>query len=855
MTLRLISFIALNGNLFPLGTTTYPITRGIRVEIAGTILFFLLGILSQSKLWKVIKNRRERKAAEHNDREAQREREEEDLGRRLEEGNHRERAQWEAIYGDKDNGNVDMADSGVGTEAPDSRKVSASMVDTKEIRNSTGEAIEMHNLDGTAAKRGSRARDSATPTVMLVHDDEEIHEAQGLGQEIGNKPHHRFSRSSMRTSTPDGFLDIPTHGSSPAHSQSNSPMPLQIAKRKSVPPPPEVIPLPFTVPLAEDSDNDDRSSAVTYAESDRYPATPTKRLSGRSILKRLSGRSLLEPSQSEEALVIPHVEDDQASSIAATIDEDGEGTRSSQPEEKVEMRQGKQLEAGKLEQSDNTNLPELPSFSAINDLNPLTFMATPDSNKIGDIPTCSTANVNAQRPAINNLNSTSSSELPPLHSSGVVSKNSTQRTSLTSSTDPKRDDCVEQTEDIGTVGQSNTTSDTRQVDPAERRPKTANSPKSAVPSEASARRSSKASFTEQLPTKLSKVVMSYRTNEWAKHLSDAEKPELDELRLAEQSREDQEAEAAVPVHIEELQQTATDAQPPPASRISSHLSTHGNQQLSGPVRSSSRLSAQDRQPRVSLSQTPYGIIPTIPPSQSLLAAGGPQQSLALNTRGLRSSSTPLTSVPLVESPIEEGLESSYPSRFTPSPLPSNTLLAKRDHIVRNRYSSLPFSPSPAESSVQLTPNDSASVRNGQLSSLDDDDDNMSLSQRKSLIQQQRQLQQSSAHLSPQGRSFDSPQPQRYSSPVNLDRREAMLASWRHSVRQDLALNQQPNFSVDARRQDLMMEKYQSGLHQQQQAMAVNYRDSVFDQAMRRGDMLDLHKEAIRKMQASANKHV
>ncbi len=83
----------------------------------------------------------------------------------------------------------------------------------------------------------------------------------------------------------------------------------------------------------------------------------------------------------------------------------------------------------------------------------------------------------------------------------------------------------------------------------------------------------------------------------------------------------------------------------------------------------------------------------------------------------------------------------------------------------------------------------------------------------------------------------------------------MLASWRHSVRQDLALNQQPNSSVDARRQDLMMEKYQSGLNQQQQAMAVNYRDSVFDQAMRRGDMLDLHKEAIRKMQASANKHV
>jgi hypothetical protein len=54
--------LALNSNLFPLGTSTYPITRGIRVEVAGIILIFLLGIVSQSKLWKVIKERREKKA-------------------------------------------------------------------------------------------------------------------------------------------------------------------------------------------------------------------------------------------------------------------------------------------------------------------------------------------------------------------------------------------------------------------------------------------------------------------------------------------------------------------------------------------------------------------------------------------------------------------------------------------------------------------------------------------------------------------------------------------------------------------------------------------------------------------------
>jgi hypothetical protein len=33
----------------------------------------------------------------------------------------------------------------------------------------------------------------------------------------------------------------------------------------------------------------------------------------------------------------------------------------------------------------------------------------------------------------------------------------------------------------------------------------------------------------------------------------------------------------------------------------------------------------------------------------------------------------------------------------------------------------------------------------------------------------------------------------------------------------------------------------------------NQRDSAFDERMRRGDMLDAHREAMRKMQAKANR--
>ncbi len=862
--------LALNSNLFPLGTSTYPITRGIRVEVAGIILIFLLGIVSQSKLWKVIKERREKKAVERHDRELQREREEEDLGRRLEEGNYRERAQWEAVYGDKIKPSIDVADSGIGTEDPDSvRKLSASIVDTKDLGNSMAETIEMNDLNGykrvshgeTATKKESRARDSATPTVMVAQDDDGIHELNSHGQEIVPKPQERYSQASIGISTPHGLLEVPNQGRSTAGDHSNGTKPRSTPVEKSLPPAPEVVPLPFTIPVAEDSDgDDDGSSILTFAESAQYEADHPKRLSGKSILKRLSGRSLPRPSQSEEALVVPHVEDDQASSIAATIDDDGDEIRSWERTQSEEESEEEQLQPDTNHHMISSQLPELPNFSAMSGLDSATnaspikedyIEARSSKNDVCQVQTSTT-----------NLSSASSPELPALNSSGDISKISTQRTSFISSTTPKKDDRKDQLQNTEARRRSATDSDKQGTGPTESRPKSTKSIKSIAPSDASGKRSSSASFSEQLPAKLSKVVMSYRTNEWAKHLDRAEKPELDEIKLAEQSKEDHEAEIAAPVRVAELRQTPLDAQPPPASRRASQRLSLGYQEQSYIKRSASNTSLQDQlhsqQPGANLTQTFHGITPQRPPSQTLLTHAGAQQSLPLMTRGFRSSSTPLNSQPLLESPLEEGLESSYPSRYTPSPLPGNTLLSKRDNIVRNRYSSLPFThhPSPAESSVQLTPNDSASVHNYRPSSLDDDDDNMSLSQRRSLIQQQRQQQQqSTTYLPSQAQLFDAHQPQRYSSASNPDRRGAMLASWRQSVRQDLAMNQQPNFSVDARRQDLMTEKYQSALNQQQQAMAVNYRDSVFDQAMRRGDMLDLHKEALRKMQASANKHV
>lgn len=107
----------LNDNVFPLDTNTYPVTRGIKVEIAGVIMITAVGILTQMKLWKFIKKRRDRRAAAKAEKRKSLDREEEMVGRRVEWENTRTRQQWEAVYGDGNNDTKTYlsVDSGIGT--------------------------------------------------------------------------------------------------------------------------------------------------------------------------------------------------------------------------------------------------------------------------------------------------------------------------------------------------------------------------------------------------------------------------------------------------------------------------------------------------------------------------------------------------------------------------------------------------------------------------------------------------------------------------------------------------------------------------------------------------------------------
>ncbi|KAI9826652.1 MAG: hypothetical protein M1832_006248 [Thelocarpon impressellum] len=839
---------ALNDNLFPLATNTYPHTRGIRVEIAAIMLIFVLGIISQLKLWKVVKQRRAEKAAERKEHERHLDRLEEDVGRRVEEHTSRERAQWEDVYGNKERSQAQKADSGIGEDL-DSRKGSSTVVGSRETPRNR-ESIELSEIG--SSRRSSRAdtvstgdgqEPGNTVTVRVVADDSGYQELDDDGVAPNADPDHQGTPPSARHSGSKVSFE-PASGRGKRDSKSG-----RKSGRSSAPPAPAVVPLPFSVPEGtEDGHDDDQTSVATFADSIRDHARRSKRLSGGSALNRLSvasSRLSRAMSESQEALVIPH-DDDRASSIAATIDDltdDGDSVSGSDmvttpvpmPEDEGDKRRS---------------------------LDPSTMIANLDTRTPEERASLEEAAEAKDRPmSIVQLGAPMT-----LDASGgspeAGSPAASRRPSLTPSTNPK--------EQGGRKRGSCSSAKAAGAAGAARSKSVKSGPQSEVSAKANG-------LDAELPKAVSKVVMSYRTNEWAKHLSAAEKPQLDELKLAEYPVEaaHKKREVAAPVDVDDLQQTADTAKPPaPAlSRSVSQLSLRSDNAMglgrSASASPGSPVQGQQRpppnrsiylqtSPQRSASQSSVHNASGNPSAQSLMHSSMSLslQTQAPNARGFRSSSSPLLQETLVESPTEETGAAYGKQRLTPSPLPSNTLMAKRDTMLRAKYSSNSLPGTMPE----IQPSDSASVHGGsQLGPVDEDD--MTLSERRALMQQQQQQQQqpvraSVGPMTAHSQPFDSHQPRRESAAPDPQRREAMLAQWRQSVQQEFgAERQQAPAASEFRRAEMLHEKHASRASQQQAAMASKMRDSVFDERMRRGDMIDLHKEALRKMQANANKHV
>ena len=778
--------------------------------------------MSQMKIWKIVKQRREERAAEQSRREEERDKAEEALGRRVEAGNNQEQSMWDAVYGDNAKLKESNVDSAIGTEAPSTiGKSSMSVGDAHEIHDG---GMEMQVL------KGSRfgAKDGGRITVHVAQDDDVSETARSL---------HRSSADfDVKTSREPSIEGPLSGGDKPVVSESASTKPKASAaidpsltlKPKSKQP--KFVPLPFPVPVEGEGHSQiasDASSVATFAASEQLHERSPKIFSGSELMRKLSGRSqkdLVASNTSQEALMIPHVEDDR-SSIAATVDGVSDHV---DPEPGMSLSRAPSPE-------------KIPSSEEKMVTTPQIQMVSPSSQKPLDMAKESQIDGYFSKAAID----------PPI---------SEPRTVLEASREAM------------------------DAEPA------ATAAATAAASRPVAQQSSLT--VGSLPEGgASKVVNAYRTNEWAKHLDRADAPSIEDLRA--QKLKAAGGEKAVPVNIQALSQTPLTAEPMP------HLTEDiGDRALLPSSRSRSSSAGKptnpyraQQSPRSSRANSSgFAVVDNVErnPSQTSLASSSSNSSVpplpkgrsSTNSLGalrtFRTSSSPLVGTPLTESPIEEGVESSFPnSGFTPS---TSHLMSQRESILRSKPSSTSLLRTGSGTSI----NRISSARNTSggtamaLTTLDEDD-NIPLSQRRSMLQQQQSLSRSSsgntapykssrtslnsnnpfgqtAHLSTASNlqlNTNPPHATRPQLPA-ASSSNAAISNWRASLAQLPTSEVQQQQELELRRREILAEKKAVRNSRALEERAKVQRESVLGREMRRGSMMDAHREAMRKMQAGVN---
>ena len=283
-------------------------------------------------------------------------------------------------------------------------------------------------------------------------------------------------------------------------------------------------------------------------------------------------------------------------------------------------------------------------------------------------------------------------------------------------------------------------------------------------------------LTDHLPGKLSKVAMTYRTNEWAKHIADADEPIAVESEsgrqspaiqvdtaLAEEAAKSVDVEALTPassVMLRNTSQTSSknpyrvsmQATPKPLARTSSGATT--------PIYAFRSRSS------MSLNNENSGNGKQVMRSSSAMTMNRQNSinSLSANPRasvqGLRNVSAPLTSQPLIESPIEENkfedTADSGPARVlhpAMSMASMSNLMGERQTRLTRKTTSTNFNALAAQLNADNSGNtDCPDVQPETVHSPGSErqqfiaDEDMTLAERKALIQQRETMQLSLIHI-------------------------------------------------------------------------------------------------------------
>lgn len=847
--------IDLNNDAFPLGTNGYPQTRGIRVEIAGIVIIFLFGLISQFKLWKLIKERRDRKDASRMQHVQSLERLESEVGRRVEDESNRERVRWEAVYGNKAGASADS--------------VLKPHVEVKEMESATmtAESLEMSSVtrDGEQSRSFSNRASSDMKRVTITVGDED-----GI-QRIDDNGNPISAAASKRNSTTTG-----NSGSRKASTDgSRSYLDERASLRVSQAPPPPILSVPFdpsTGALTSDKDGHSASSGAVENNSDSRRGS--KRSSGGAIVdpesRRTSKRGswMLEgirrslsdsrngrKSVSQEDLVVPH-DEDRASSVAATYD----------------ILDGDQLSLSDIEQS-------LSRTDVNSHVDETVGEKDGQLNTVRQVSAKSSDNGEAKSPTDARLKES----LTPITDQTTPSKGNGRRSS-------KR---------MSTSGEAVTDIDDGLSMKSKSRPASAHS---------AAAESFTGSIAEHLPEKLSKIALSYRTNEWAKHLEAADKPVMEELQEPDSP--------GIQVDPSFVDKVKAESQPKhqstPSAPPKNVVSVQANSPTEAPQLTRSATASQDpKAERPGLGRSASSN--TVQGTGALQKAAMRSDSNLLNYRSSSASklaartskrhSSGFTTTALVQSPIQEVPDSRRNSAFMPPQ--QETLLDKREDMMKRRVSTMSFNHFSSTPNVNViaasTAGDEPSRPGSALNVLtsdigarpltspvpaDEDADDIPLSQRREQVIQARrssgpllaspptsppphQLQQrqpmnrsTSAtlpSLTLANNAFDSHQPQRQPG-VDSSKRTQLLASWRASMAQELSAKAVKEEQVDGgRMQAMLQERRTSEMHKVAKAQMEKEGERMREAAMRdgrvRGGMMEAHREAMRRMQGEVPRNV
>ncbi|KAI3328301.1 hypothetical protein F4824DRAFT_425513 [Ustulina deusta] len=912
----------LNKELFPYAATTYPLTKGIRVEIAIIVVLTIIGIISQVKLWRVIQQRRARKAEEQAEEQRKRDEEETSLGLQIEAQNARERRQWEAIYGDQPpRSSAGSEDSGV--EDVDDEKMKKHRISQNVVRQTPSDEdhIEMHELpspDLTSSPDPAKLADGLMVTNQNDDSRVTIRVAGDDNGPTGNNDIASLSGPNKNVRIAKGDDEI----------RPSSIISSEIPQTSPTVPGPEITPLPFKIPTGLDG-NESRSSIATYADEDDgeyvlnekpLRPSPTNRLSVssgnflqnlslRSVHSRASKRKTGEfgaqqstgGAESTEELVEHSKRHSDVFSIAATIDGLSEG--------------GDPYDYNMKDDAERISIPAL----TINFGESITEPNHAEDEGDGDMklkPPNSGQHLTA-RP-ISSAETVGTDILDPsiaCSSSGDLSK----RSSLNPST--------KKTE--STNGNSNPTDLTA----IEATSESSTHPRSPAPSSTS---TSMSLTKDRLPSALTRVALSYRTNEWAKHLSAAEAPQLEKLQLEHQDDEKQQTEAAAPVRVEELQQTAEGVAPPAVITRSSSASNLP--QIPSPVhRSTSRISSYSTPPKAHIPAT-LAILTSVSSNAGAQAVPGkpvspssPQAGHSFRNKRQRKSSE-VYNQPIQEEdgnevrPVGQPASSddeanstpnstNPPSPTGPAPIPGvvsysspQTLLGKREMFLRNKSQSQLFTTSPIQESPEYVTRSASQMTSPYNRAtpplMTQDIDDIPLSQRKELMRQNSKLsfhsvnsnigrpkRNSSSSAAPlpafnppphvptitaESSHFDSHQPQRQAQVPSQATRNARLSQFRQSVAAELRTvtpaaqkretsllfptssaslagpptnNAEVTRAIELQRSALMSQREHEAQRREMERWEKERNERAFEEMMRRGDLIDAHREALRRMQS------